>query len=280
VVSPYDPDARSSRKRETSWLGFKVHVTETCEAEEGSVHLITQVTTTAATPAASAMLPPILDALRAQDLAPQEHLVDMGYTSGGDLAEQASLGTQVLGPVAQTPGWQSQQAGSFAPQAFQLDWQEQQATCPQGQTSLTCHEREDRGRPIIKIQFATATCRHGPVRAQCTQSTRGRSLTVLPQEAQQARQERLREQSTRTFQQRYARRAGIEATLSQAVRTSGLRRSRYRGLPKTHLQHVIIAAALNLVRLDTFLLHRARGLPTRPSRPLWPFARLQEHIAA
>lgn len=31
VVSPYDPDARSSRKRATIWLGYKVHLTETCE---------------------------------------------------------------------------------------------------------------------------------------------------------------------------------------------------------------------------------------------------------
>src|SRR3712207_9445959 len=44
----------------------------------------------------------------------------------------------------------------------------------------------------------------------------------------------------------YARRAGIEGTLSQGVRAFGLRRSRYRGLARTHLQHVATAAALNL----------------------------------
>src|SRR5439155_4133525 len=48
VVSPYDPEARQSRKRDTEWLGYKVHVSETCEPED-EVHLIVQVQTTPAT---------------------------------------------------------------------------------------------------------------------------------------------------------------------------------------------------------------------------------------
>jgi transposase len=41
-------------------------------------------------------------------------------------------------------------------------------------------------------------------------------------------------------------RAGIEGTLSQGVRGFGMRRSRYVGLAKTHLQHIFIATAMNL----------------------------------
>jgi len=48
-------------------------------------------------------------------------------------------------------------------------------------------------------------------------------------------------------------RAGIEGTLSQAVRTMDLRRARYIGLAKVHLQHVLTAAALNLVRVAAWL---------------------------
>jgi IS5 family transposase len=47
----------------------------------------------------------------------------------------------------------------------------------------------------------------------------------------------------------YAHRAGIEGTISQAVRTCEVRRSRYRGLPKTALQLLLTATALNLVRM-------------------------------
>jgi len=62
-------------------------------------------------------------------------------------------------------------------------------------------------------------------------------------------QEMRRQAGTREWQEHYGRRAGIEGTLSQAIRALGLRQSRYRGLAKTHLQHILIAVALNVVRL-------------------------------
>lgn len=65
--------------------------------------------------------------------------------------------------------------------------------------------------------------------------------------------------------QLYAKRAGIEGTLSQGVRVCGLRRSRYIGLTKTHLQQVASAAALNLDRLAAWFMHRPRA-QTRVSR--------------
>jgi hypothetical protein len=261
-------------------LGFKVHFTETCDEDEHIPHVITQVTTTLSTTSDEGMLSPILDDLCERDLAPAEHLVDMGYTSGEELAKQADLGTQILGPVGPTPGWQAQQHGGFAPADFELDWEHEQAICPQGEHSLTWKQAQDGNRPIIKIQFATATCRQCPVREQCTHSSRGRSLTVLPKAAQEAREERLREQGSKEFQQRYARRAGVEATISAAVRTKGLRRCPSRGLVKAHLHHVSIASAITLVRLDTGLLQLAQGKPVRPVRPLSPFARLKERACA
>jgi transposase len=51
----------------------------------------------------------------------------------------------------------------------------------------------------------------------------------------------------------YARRSGIEGTISQGVRSFGLRRARYRGEAKTHLQHVATAAAINVSRISDWL---------------------------
>ena len=56
------------------------------------------------------------------------------------------------------------------------------------------------------------------------------------------------EQNTRSWQAKYRIRAGAESTIRQAV--TGTRRARYRGLAKTHLEHVYSAVALNLIRLD------------------------------
>ena len=66
-------------------------------------------------------------------------------------------------------------------------------------------------------------------------------------------------------QQAYTRRAGGEGTLSQGVRAFGLRWARYRGLAKTHVQHVATAAAMHVDRLAAWLEERPRAT-TRTSR--------------
>lgn len=60
-------------------------------------------------------------------------------------------------------------------------------------------------------------------------------------------------ESTDAFKEAYRHRAGIEGTHSQGVRTMGLRRSRYIGLRKTHLGHVAVAAAVNIIQLMSWL---------------------------
>ena len=63
----------------------------------------------------------------------------------------------------------------------------------------------------------------------------------------------------------YQPRAGVEGTLSQGVRAFGLRQTRYRGLQRTHLQHLATAAAINLDRMVAWLEDRPRAT-TRTSR--------------
>jgi transposase len=96
-----------------------------------------------------------------------------------------------------------------------------------------------------------------------------RTLKLHPQEEHEALQAARQRLGTEAGKKLYERRAGVEGTLSQGIRVSGLRRARYRGLLKVHLQHVATAAALNLGRLAAWFL----GVPlaaTRVSR----FARL------
>src|SRR2546425_11055661 len=58
-------------------------------------------------------------------------------------------------------------------------------------------------------------------------------------------------EKTIPFQADYARRAGVEGTMHQAT-AHGARRARYRGLPRTRLDHVYMACALNLLRLEAY----------------------------
>ncbi len=75
---------------------------------------------------------------------------------------------------------------------------------------------------------------------------------LRPREIHEAVEQARAAQSTKEWKQRYALRAGVEATIHQATATTGLRRSRYLGLPKTHLAHVITATAINLIRLNAW----------------------------
>jgi transposase len=150
------------------------------------------------------------------------------------------------------------------------------ATCPAGQRSVKWKASHDRhAQPVIYVAFARAACLACPVRAQCTRApVNPRSLTLRPQAQHEALQVARARQKTDAFKARYAVRAGIEGTLSQAVRVFDLRRTRYIGHAKTHLQHVLIAVALTVVRLVAWL----SGVPRAQTRPS-PFAALMLEAA-
>lgn len=133
---------------------------------------------------------------------------------------------------------------------------EKHAICPQGKQSRYWQPRHDQwGNTYIQIGFARADCAACPSRALCTKSTSSgrRSIGVRPREQYEALQRARERQKGEEFRRTYAARAGIEGTLSQGVRAYGLRRSRYVGLAKTHLQNLMIATALNLTRLAGWL---------------------------
>ena len=277
--SPYDLDARFAVKRETKWLGYKVHLTETCDQQEDAPHLIIGVQTTPATTHDSTQLAPILQAIRKQGDGASEQYVDQGYTSGEQLVEQARLGTEIIGPVAASSSWQKHKDG-LTVEDFRIDWQQQVATCPAGKPSRRWSERLDkRGKAVVAIQFAASECAACPLRAQCTTSSRGRSLHLTPQESHLRLEQRRAEQQSQAFQQKYALRAGVEGTIAQGVQM-GMRQARYRGLPKTQLQMVSLAAACNLVRIAQFEQRTQAGQSPRPARRPSAFAALRTRIGA
>jgi transposase len=255
-----------SIKRSTVWTGYKVHLTETCD--EDLPHLITHVETTAATTQDTEVTEVIHAALADKHLLPSVHLVDSGYVDADHLVNgQQDYGMEVIGPITVDPSWQARAGQGFDLSHFSIDWQAHRVTCPEGKASRKWKTGQDhRHLDLIKIEFGRADCLACPSRAQCTTAASNpRQLTLRPQAQHEAIQVRRHQQSTQQFKERYAMRAGIEGTISQGVRAFDLRRSRYIGQPKTHLQHVITAAALNVSRLLAWMM----GIPldgTRVSR--------------
>lgn len=78
-------------------------------------------------------------------------------------------------------------------------------------------------------------------------------MSIRPQAEYEALQKLRQEVQTEAFQSKYRKRAGIEGTISQAVRAYDFRRARYIGLAKVHLQQVATAAAINLARVFAWL---------------------------
>jgi transposase len=263
ISSPHDLDARYCVKRQLPWTGYKVHLTEVCDPD--LPHLITHVETTLAT-VPDAQLPQIHQALAKKELLPHEHVVDAGYVDSADIvASQDEHDVRVVGPVPPDASWQARANAGFDVSCFGLDWDARRATCPEGHQSTKWSETKDRHEaPIINIRFAPKDCRTCPRRVDCTSSPTGpRHITVRPKEQHLTLQSARAYQRTAEFKARYDVRAGVEGTLSQGLRGCDLRHARYIGLCKTRLQHVVTAAALNVIRIAQWLddPHRATTRP-------------------
>ncbi len=208
-----------------------------------------------------AQTPLVHEELAQRHLLPQTHLVDAGYVDAGLLVEsRESYGVDLLGPVSRNNQGQAKAGKGYDLSGFEVDFVAREATCPQGQKSIDWKEmRDQHGHPKLYLRFDEKTCRECPCRSLCTRAQeKPRRLSIRSQEDFLQLQRRRKQQDTEDFQVTYAKRAGIEGTHSQGVRALGLRQCRYLGLQKASLQHALIAAALNLLRLDNFLNRRKK----------------------
>ncbi len=266
IESPYDPEARYRTRSGVAWTGYIVHLSETCG--DATVNLLTHVMTTVATVHEAKCTAAIHEALAGKGLAPGEHLVDSAYVDAELLVRsREGLGIVLIGPGRPDPAWQTRVEGAFTLERFVIDWEHKQARCPRGESSSSWREGVDRtGRPYVRVLFRKADCAACPARALRTRKRHQPRHLRLPPRAEYEALKVARGRLTTTEGQRlYAQRAGIEGTISQGVRAFGLRRARYRGLAKKHLQHVATAAALNLGRLSDWFRATPRAA-TRTSR--------------
>jgi transposase len=113
---------------------------------------------------------------------------------------------------------------------------------------------------------------------QCIRSTKRyarRTLTLRPEPRYQALQTARQWEATQAFQVEYARRAGIEGTISRETRSMRLRRTRDIGLRRGPLGHILAAVGRNVSRLGEWFLETARA-----NTRITPFARLMAHAPA
>ena len=264
IQTPHDPEARWSKKGTQTWVGDKLQVTETDDAD--LPHLITDIALTSSVAGDTTALAGIATRQAARDVLPSERWVDQGSVSGATLEAAAQRGEDLIGPASTgDPSPQARLVDGLTQDHFQLDLEARVATCPAGQTAPGRAAKDG----TIRFAFAAEQCAACPLRPRCCTGTGGRRLTSSPGHAAlvaaRARQE------TEAFKTVYrAHRGGVEGCLSSLVRGQGLRVNRYIGRAKNHLRALFVGAAVNLRRAARWLAGvrpqlRRRGLDLAPS---------------
>jgi transposase len=254
IATPHDPDARYGKQRNHKWVGDKAHFVET--ADRGRTNFLIDVMVTDPRIADSTVLLKLAWRSRLAVLEADTLLADTGYASAANSRQTAEMGLDLI-----TPPRFSNRFGKIPLSEFRLDFERQVATCPEGHESLWWRER-DRD---LQIRFDMKVCAACPRRAECTDSTRGRTLAPS-REYQQLLRDRARAE-TDEWKALYRRRAGIEATISELVHCCDLRRSRYRGAPFRALHVFLSAAALNVRRMLRATLEQRAGCSGSASAP-------------
>ncbi|WP_198170786.1 transposase, partial [Actinoplanes awajinensis] len=140
-------------------------------------------------------------------------------------------------------------ANGYDRTAFTFDYDTRQGTCPQGNTSSSWTPTRSHNTDTIVVAWPMKTCRPCPTREPCTRADR-RKVSIQPRDIHETLTTARTTQTTPEWKTLYATRAGVEGTIRQATHVTGIRTARYRGLPKTTLEHTIAATAINIHRLD------------------------------
>lgn len=183
LQSPYETEACYATKGKVAWVGYKVHLTETCDAD--TPHLITHVETTASTVQDVEVVDAIHRDLDRLDCLPDQHIADMGYSSAGLFVDsQQHYEVDLISPVRDDRSWQFREVTGFDVAQFAIDWEKQQATCPMGKVSSSwtpCPPRQ--GHAVIFIKFRTPDCQACAAKSACTKAKR-RTISVQTEEIQ------------------------------------------------------------------------------------------------
>ncbi len=250
ISSPYDSDARRGNKKSREWTGYKIHLSETCD--EDLPHLITYVETTSSPSKDHQIIENLHGSLSQRKISPTQHFVDAGYVDSDlIITSNKNYKIDLIGPAPGDSQWQSREGKGFGLTDFKIDWDAQVVCCPNGKVSRTWSPKINRyQQAVIQIAFKKSDCQSCPNLSDCTKAKCGyRTLTLRSEEVHKTLVQARARQTTEEFKKQYKTRAGIEGTISRGTRAFGLRFCRYRGFPKTRLQHILTACAMNLVRI-------------------------------
>jgi len=223
--------------------GYQAQIAETCNPENQAPLITSVIPQTAAESDADAV-EEVLNDLTANDLMPDELLVDTAYAGDDNVQLAEEKGVELIGPVA---GCSIHNDEQLTIDDFNIDeTTEEVVCCPAGHKPESSEHNSETGR--TKTVMAESNCnqcefvKQSPVRKtrdgyQLDHSAKERRLAA-----------RRAEEAAKVFRERYKVRGGIEGTNSGLKRKTGLGRLRVRGRPAVYHAIYLKIAGWNILR--------------------------------
>ncbi len=261
LQNPSDPDAGYSGHQ---GQGYQVQIMETYDPNKETLSLITHVAVEPAHKSDADALIPAIRTTQARNLGPKETLVDTAYGGDENCQAAAGMGVAIISPVA---GKDSSKGLTLAD--FTISETGIVTACPQAQAPVTVKLPEEssdqtagQDKPRCAI-FNSEICANCPRLSECPVKP-GRKAYYLHYNHKAIRLAKRRAfEKTSEFWEKYRFRAGMEGSLSQYERRTGVKHLRVRGLPAVSFCAVLKAAAVNIIRAVAFKNRQNKGV-TRP----------------
>jgi hypothetical protein len=240
LQNPSDPDATYNGHK---GQGYQVQVMETyCTDEEErdkTLNLITHVEVQRACESDAHALIPALESTLERGLAPAQVLADSLYGSDENTEKAEEMEVEVVSP---TMG--AEKDNTLGLSEFSFSEKGKIIACPQGHTPVKVKHKKQH----YSAAFDSSHCTHCPFREACPVKP-GKKHHYLRYEEKTMRIAKRRAKEQRPeFKDKYRWRAGIEATMSEYDRTTGVKRVRVRGLPAVRYCATLKAIGVNLFR--------------------------------
>jgi hypothetical protein len=244
LQNPSDPDATYGHKGK----GYKASLTETC-AEENPFQVVTDVSVDGAHVSDQKDVPKVIERLEEAKAKPEELFADAGYGCGENIVASREEGVALTAPntLGKAPDLDKVQLSDFEVS----DDGKEVLSCIQGHRPLSCtvSEKKKKRKKKVKAIFSKEACSLCEFQSVCpVKRVKGGHYRLEYKLEAMATSKRKQEQEGKDFKERYKIRSGIEATVSEADRVTGLKRVWCRGLDRVRTAVTFKALALNIKR--------------------------------
>jgi hypothetical protein len=243
LQNPSDPEASYDGHK---GQGYQMQVSETYsekQEENKTLSLITEVIVEPAHKSDTDALIPLIEATQKRGLGPEKALVDAAYGSDENCEKAKALGVEVVSPVMGKP-----QGNALTLTDFVLTSEAAVNACSQGHAPAKMKHKK--GKYIVV--FGVQTCSGCPFLKHCPVKPGKKGYYLRYDDKALRLAQRRAQEKTPEFQEVYRFRAGIEGTMSQMDRKTGLKCLRVRGLTAVSFCATLKAAGINILRAVAF----------------------------